>query len=56
MEQNHSARKKAKVEVNTGNLICMETLYQSQDVISENEEFLCDRSTILRFWTFNPRL
>lgn len=38
MEQNHSAKKKAKVEVNSaGNLICMESLHQSQDVIFENE-------------------
>lgn len=54
MKQNHSAKKKAKVEVSTGNLICMETLYQSQDVIFENEEFLSDRSTTLCFGHLIP--
>lgn len=38
MEQIQSDKKKAKVEVNTaGNLICMETLHQAQDVVYGNE-------------------
>lgn len=38
MEQIQSDKKKAKVEVSTaGNLICMETLHQAQDVVFGNE-------------------
>lgn len=39
IEQIQSDKKKAEVELNTaGNLICMETLHQLQDVIFGNEQ------------------